>query len=333
MSSAIQILTDLKNKKYFPVYFLHGEEPYYIDLIADYVANNILNETEKSFNQSLLYGKEIDVPSLISIARRYPMMSKFQVIVVKEAQHIKKIEDLLGYINQPSASTILVVCYKYKTIDNRTKFAKALSKKCVVLESKRLYDNKIPAWITEYVLSKGYRINNKAILIVHEYLGNDLSKITNELDKLIINIPKGSEITETIVYKHIGLNKDYNSFELNTSLGKKDYLKAYSIVKYFASNPNANPLVKTLGTLFYFFSKLYVYHTLNDKSNDSIQAALKISPFNIQEYKVASKNYTAKKTEEILSYLHEYDIKSKGIDNVSNSEGELLKELVYKILN
>lgn len=331
--SFTQIINDIKNKNYSPVYFLHGEEPYYIDKISDSILTSVLSETEKSFNQFVIYGKDTNVVSIINHAKRYPMMSKYQVIVVKEAQHIKNIEEMLGYLMNPQKTTILTICYKFKKMDGRTKFTKMLAANAVLFESKKLYDNQIPAWVKEYVLINGYRISSNSTTILTEYLGNDLSKIANELNKLFINICKGAEINEDMVYQYIGVSRDYNVFELNTAIGSKNSLKAYSIIKYFASNPKDNPVIVTINSLYSYFSKIYVYHFLKDKSKQNIAEALKVNPYFVNEYVVAAKNYNYSQTIKILYSLREYDAKSKGIDNSSTEDGELLKELVFKILN
>jgi DNA polymerase III subunit delta len=327
------LLGELKSKKYRPVYFLHGEEPYFIDQITDYIAGNILSEMEKEFNLSVLYGKETDALTVISHAKRYPMMSDYQVVILKEAQEMRNLEPLVSYIENPLSSTLLVICYKYKNLDKRTKFAKALASKAVLFESPRLYDNKIPDWVEKYTADKGYRINPKATLMVAEYLGNDLSKVANELDKLMLNVRKEEEISVRHVEQNIGVSKDYNIFELQGALSKRDVLKANQIVKYFGANPKSNPLVVTVGSLFTYFSKILVYHGLADKSRAGVAAALKINPYFVQEYENAARAYPMQKVVSIISSLRECDVRSKGVDNAGTGEGALLKELVYRILH
>jgi DNA polymerase-3 subunit delta len=342
MSTYEQIIKDLKNKVYYPVYFLQGDEPYYIDKIADYIEANVLESSEKEFNQSVLYGKDLDVLTLISYAKRYPMMSNYQVVLVKEAQDLKNLvskEDkdqknpLLEYIQHPLTSTILVFCYKYKSLDKRTKLAKAVEKNSVLFESKKLYDNKIPDWINQYVLSKGHRINPKASILLSEYLGVDLTKITNEIDKLLLNLKPGDEISIQSIEDNIGISKDYNIFELHAALGKKNILKANRIVNYFAANPKNNPMVLTIPQLYSYFMKVMTYHSLNDRSRNNVASALGVNPYFVSEYESAAKSYTQGQTVQIISYLREYDLKSKGVNNGSSDEGSLLKELVYKILH
>lgn len=337
-----QIIKDLKNKVFYPVYFLQGDEPYYIDKISDYIEENVLTESEKEFNQSILYGKDLDVLTLISHAKRYPMMSNYQVVLVKEAQDLKNMvmkeskdqkDPLLEYIQHPLASTVLVFCYKYKSLDKRTKLAKAIEKNCVLFESKKLYDNKIPDWINQYVLSKGFRINPKASVLLSEYLGVDLTKITNEIDKLLLNLKAGDEITSQHIEDNIGISKDFNVFELHAALGKRNITKANMIVNHFAANPKNNPLASTIPLLFSYFAKVLTYHTLNDRSKNNIASELGVNPYFVSDYETAAKSYSPQQTIQIISHLREYDLKSKGVNNGSADEGALLKELVYKILH
>lgn len=328
-----QIMKDLRNKIYYPVYFIAGEESYYIDEISNYIEKNVLTDIEKEFNQSVIYGRDTDIQSLVSVTKRFPMMSNYQVVIVKEAQYLANIEELQSYVENPLDSTLLVINYKYKKVDKRKAFFKALAKKGVVYESKKIYDNKIPAWITSYVKEKGYGISPKACVILAEYLGADLGKIVNEVEKLIINIPAGAEITDTLIEQNIGISKDFNIFELQNAIGKKNILKANQIAAYFKANPKDNPLIKTVSLLFSYFTKVMIYAMLKDKSKNNVAAALSISPFFVGDYQIASRNYSVKKLEQIISYLREYDLKSKGVDNISTSDGELLKELLYKILH
>jgi DNA polymerase-3 subunit delta len=329
------ILLDLKNKIYSPVYFLYGEESYFIDIISDFIENNVLNELEKEFNQSVIYGKDIDIPTLVSYARRFPMMSNYQVIIVKEAQDLNKLEELEPYILNPLESTLLVLCYKYEKIDRRKTLFKSIERKGILFESARIYENKIPDWIGEYVRKKNYLISTKACFLLAEFLGNDISKIVNEISKLIINIPEKQEITEEYVEKNIGISKDYNVFELQKALGKKEVLKANQIINYFAANPRDNPLVKVIPLLFSYFSKILIYHNLRDKSRNNVAAALSINPFFVMDYQQAAANYTSGKITSIISLLREYDLKAKGVDSNSTSfpDGELMKELIFRILH
>jgi len=327
-----QILVDLKNKKYFPIYLLSGEEAFFIDEISDYIEAHVLNEGEKEFNQSILYGKETDVPTIVSVAKRFPMMSEHQVVIVKEAQELKNIEDLTNYVNQPLDSTLLVLCYKYKKFDKRKTIAKTIAKTGVFFESAKLYENKIPEWINKQLKLKGYTIRPKAALMLTEFLGTDLSKISNEIGKLEINLPKGTEITDVIIEENIGISKDYNVFELQKALGSKDVFKANQIVTYFAANQKDNPVPKVVGVLNNFFSKLLVYHATKDKSQGNIARALSVNPFFVNDYQQAAQNYSFSKLSEVISLFREYDMKSKGVNNSSTNDGELMKELVFRIL-
>ncbi|MFW5792948.1 MAG: DNA polymerase III subunit delta [Bacteroidota bacterium] len=327
------IIKDLKNKVYHPVYFLMGEETYSIDVIADFIEDNVLDEAEKEFNFTMLYGKDVDMQTVISHAKRYPMMANHHVVIVKEAQNMNKIDELGSYLDNPQKSTILVILYKYKTVDKRTNFAKKLQKGGVLFESKKLYDNEIPKWITDYVKKQGYSIDPRAVQMLAEYLGADIGKIVNEVGKLFINTPKGSEITLKHIEENIGISKDYNVFELQKALGQKNSFKAFQIVKYFEDNPKSNPNAMILALLFSYFSKILIYHSLKDKSSKNVAAALSVNPFFVNDYITAAKKYPSAKVIDIISLIREYDLKSKGVGNINVSDGQLLKELIYKILN
>lgn len=329
----LDIISDLKKKNYKPVYFLSGEEPYFIDQISDFIEKKVLDESEKEFNQTVLYGRDTDVGTIVGEAKRYPMMSDKMVIIVKEAQNIRNIEDLDSYIANPLDSTILVICYKYKTLDKRKAFPKTVAKKGVLFESKKLYDNKIPDWIAAYLKEKKYTASPKSSQLLTEYLGNDLGKISNELDKLMINLPPGTEITPDHIQMNIGISKDFNTFELNDALTKKDVVKANRIINYFAANSKEHPLVLTIASLNAFFVKLLRYHGLEDKSKESAARALGVHPFFVSDYVNAARNYPMQKLKAIAGYLREYDLRSKGIDNASADDGALMKELIWKILH
>ncbi len=328
-----QILTDLKNKIYRPIYLLTGEEPYYIDEISDYIEKYTLNETEKEFNQTVVYGKDIDIPTLINYAKRFPMMANYQVVIVKEAQEIDKIEDLASYLDNMQNSTLLVLCYKYKKIDGRTAFKKNLEKKGVFFESKKLYDNQLPDWITTYLKIKNYQITPNAAKLLADFLGNDLQKIVNEINKLIINVPANTTVTPELIEENIGISKDFNVFELQNALGAKDIVKSNQIINYFAANPKENPLVKVIIILYPFFNKILTYQQLADKSQKNAASVLGVSPFYVKGYEEAAKKYSTEKLMQIISILREYDLKSKGVDSVSTSDGDMMKEMVYKILH
>jgi len=328
-----QVIQNLKNQIYHPVYLLHGDEAYYIDYLSDYIEEHVLTDTEKEFNQTVLYGRDVDAPTIISYAKRYPMMANYQVMIVKEAQEVNDIEALTSYVLQPLASTLLVLCHKYGKIDKRKSLAKAIDKHGVLFESPRIYDNKIPAWIEAFVKQRNYSISVKASFMLTENLGTDLSKLTNEIQKLIINIPENTEIDEVLVEKYIGISKDFNVFELQKALGAKSVFKANQIIAYFGSNPRENPLVKVIPILFSFFSKVLLYQHLQDKSRNNAASALAVNPFFLQDYQTTAQNYSQARVKSIIGILHEYDLKSKGIDNTSASDGELMKEMIYRILH
>lgn len=333
--TANQILKDLKAKKYQPIYFLMGEEAYYIDMISNYIAENVLTESEKSFNQSILYGRDTDIHTIIAAAKRFPMMSDYQVVIVKEAQNLRSIDELAFYADKPQSKTILVFCYKYKIIDKRKKVYKLLKNKACLFESKKLYDNKLPAWIKDYVDEKKCEIEQSSSQLLADYLGNDLAKISNELDKLILTLPSDNKkINSAHIEKNIGISKDYNTFELNKALTKKDILKANRIINYFAANQKEHHISLVVASLFYFFSKLLAYHYCPNKTdNKAVASALSVSPFFVNDYREAAKKYKARKVVDIISLLREYDLKSKGVGNVSATAGDLLKDLVFRILH
>ena len=331
-----QIIGELKKKQYRPIYFLMGEEPYFLDMITDYIAENALSEDEKSFNQVIMYGKDTNIFSVLDAAKRFPMMAQHQVVIVKEAQHLKEIDKLQFYIEKPLKSTILVICYKDKTLDKRLKLYKNLDKSndAIVFESKKMYDNQIPAWITGYLTERGFSIFPAAADLLKDYLGSELSKVVNELNKLMITLPPNEKkITLEQIESNVGISKDYNVFELRKALGEKDILKANRIIDNFARNPNDNPMVLVIGSLYSYFVAILTYHYLPDKSQSVVASALKINPFFVKEYVAASKKYSAPKIVQIISILREYDLKSKGVGSSSASNGDLMREMVFKILH
>ena len=329
-----QIMTDLRRKTYRPVYFLMGEEAYYIDQISDFIQNNILNETEIDFNLNVLYGKDVDIATVINAAKRYPMMSEYQVIIVKEAQLIKDWDALSFYLANPLKSTILCFCYKYGKPDGRKKWVQDLNKSAVVFESKKLYDNQVGLWIREYLADRKVRISEKAEMMLTEFLGTDLSKIANELDKLLITKkPEETHITPEMIEKNIGISKDFNVFELQSALINRDVLKANRIIRYFGENKKANPIQMVISQLFSFFSNLMMYHYLPDKNPATVAAELKVTPYFTKDYGQAAKNFNAWKTMNIISWIRETDSRSKGIDDTGTEPVELMKELIFKILH
>lgn len=329
-----EIISDLKKRIFKPVYFLAGEEPYYIDLITDYIENKVLPESEKAFNQIIFYADDTNIAAIIDTARRFPMMASHQVVIIKEAQTLKKLEDLVLYLEKPLLSTILVFSYKYKTLDKRTKLFKTLESLAVYFESARIRDYLIPAWIERYLMTKGIKIDPSASALLTEYLGTDLHKIVNELDKLIITLPAGKPmITIPLIEKNIGISKDYNNFELQKAIGDKNVLKANMIVHYFGNNPKDNPITLSIGLLFGFFSKILTYHYLTDKSKNNVAAVLKVNPFFVKDYETSAMKYNVSKTVQIISLLRTFDMKSKGYGDPGTEPGDLLKELVYRILH
>ena len=327
------ILSDLKQQVYKPIYFLMGEEPYYIDEISNYIQNNVLSEEEREFNQVVLYGDAVTTKEVITMARRYPMMSKYMVIIVKEAQNLSDLDDLVYYLQKPMSSTILVFCHKYKKVDGRKKFVAELPKVGVLFESKKLYDNQVPTFISDYLKGKGLQIEPKATQLLTEFLGTDLSKVVNELEKLSLLKPKDNLLTADIVGANVGINKDFNNFELLNALVNKDVLKANRIVLYFEQNPKNNPLVLTITVLFNFFSNLMLYYYIKDKSPANVAKELGINVYFVRDYQTAASKYNGWKTLQIIALLRTYDAKSKGIDSAGVPDGELLKELVYMILH
>jgi DNA polymerase-3 subunit delta len=329
-----EIISDLKNRIFKPVYFLAGEEPYYIDLISDYIEDKVLPEADKSFNQIILYGEETSIPAIIDTARRFPMMATHQVIIVKEAQSLRKLDDLVIYLEKPLLSTILVLCYKYRTIDKRTKLFRMLEKHDAYFESPRIRDYLIPGWIERYLMAKGIKTDPNASAMLTEYLGTDLHKIVNELEKLIITLPAEKPVITTgLIEENIGISKDYNNFELQKAIGEKSIIRANMIVHHFANNTKDNPITLTIASLFGFFTKLLTFHYLTDKSKNNVAAVLRINPFFVKEYELAASKYNVSSTVKIISLLRTYDLKSKGYGDPGTDHGELLKELVFKILH
>ena len=329
-----QILSDLRRKAYKPVYLLMGEESYYIDIISDFIQDNVLDESQREFDMTVVYGKDTDMTSIVNAAKRYPMMSPHQVVIVKEAQLIKDWEPLQYYISKPLNSTLLVFAYKYGTPDKRKKWVQDIGKTGVVFESEKLREYEMGTWISRYAKEKNVNIDVKAVQMLTEFLGTDLSKVANELDKLLITKPVDSnQITPEHVEKNIGISKDFNVFELQAALINKDKLKANRIIRYFADNKKANPMLMVLAQLFNFFSGLMIYHYLSDKSPAAVASELKINPYFVKDYEKAAKAFGAWKTMNIITWIRETDARGKGIESNGVDDGELMKELVYKILH
>ena len=334
MEEVKALVNEIKNKNFKPIYFLMGEESYYIDKVSDFIEDHVLPEDQKGFNQMVLYGRDVSIDDIVSNAKRYPMMADYQVIIVKEAQDLSRtIESLETYAQNPQRTTILVLNYKYKTLDKRKSLYKTLKKNCVVFESKKLYENQVPDWIRRVLSAKDYTITPKASQMLIEFLGTDLSKINNELEKLQIVFPTGTQITPKHIEENIGISKDYNNFELRKAIGERDIKKAFRIVNYFGQNPKDNPMVVTAALLFNFFSQILHFHGLKDKSPRNVASALKINPYFVNEYIVAARNFPMKKVSGIVSSLREFDVKGKGVGANAVPQGDLLKELLVRIMN
>lgn len=329
-----QIIQELRKKIYHPVYFLTGEEPYYIDQISGYIEENVLTPAEKGFNQSIYYGRDTEPLTVMESARRFPMMANQQVIIVKEAQEWRTLEPLQKYLNTPSKSTILVINYKYKKIDGRTELSKILKKNTVYFESKKVRDYQIPQWAERYVAEKGFTIAPQATQMLADFLGDDLGKIVNELNKLFILVPQGMKITPEHIEKNIGISKDYNTFELTNALGAKDVLKANRIINYFADNPGSGSVPNVTAVLFSYFSRMFRYHFMTDKSESAVMSEFKLPGMIARKFITEARRYNPTKIFEIIGILREYDMKSKGLDASGEvTQGDLLKEMIYKILH
>jgi len=329
-----QIIRDLQNKKYAPVYLLMGEEPYYIDKISDFIQNNILDDSQREFDQLIVYGKDIEIDGIITAARRFPMISPYQILIVKEAQHIKELEKMEIYLQNIPKTTILVICYKYGTVDGRRKWITDLKKAGgIVYESVKLRDYEMSSWISKYASGKNIQLDDKAVLMLCDFLGTDLGKVANELDKLAITNPSRTrKITPEIIERNIGFSKDFNVFELLDALISNDKVKAFKIIRYFAENKKANPIQMVIAQLFGFFSNLMIFHYLPIKTAEAAASELRVHPFVAKSYVKAAQRFNAWKTMNIISLIRETDARSKGVENVATDDGDLMKELIYKIL-
>lgn len=327
------ILKDVRKEQFKPIYLLHGEEPYYIDLVSKAIVDHCIPEDFKDFNQVVVYGKDADVLSIISEAKGFPMMAERRLVMVREAQDLKDIEELEKYCANPNPTTVFVLAYKYKKFDSRKKMYKEVSKNGVVLLSDKIKDYQLPDWIQNYLKTIELSITSKACNLLSDFLGNDLSKITNELDKLSLLLPKGTTINEVHVEENIGISKDYNVFELINSIRNRDVPKAFQIVHYFEHNPKAGPMVVLVGQIFSLFAQLMRVHFASNKTPDAIAQQLRVHPFVAKEIVQATKIYPPKKISANIAILHEYDLKSKGVNSSSFSDGELMRELVYKLMH
>ncbi|MDR3142584.1 MAG: DNA polymerase III subunit delta [Tannerellaceae bacterium] len=330
-----EILKELKSGKYRPIYYLMGEESYFIDQIANYISDNILTETEKEFNLTVIYGMDADVATVINAAKRYPMMSERQVVIVKEAQSICNMEELAFYLQKPLESTILVICHKHGTLDRKKKLASEIEKCGILFESKKIKETQLPSFISLYLKQKNVSIDPKATAMIADFVGSDLSRLTGELEKLIITLPKNqTQVTPGQIEKNIGISKDYNGFELRSALITKDILKANKIIKYFEENPKTNPIQKTLPLLFSLFSNLMLAYYAPEKTEQGIANMLGLkNSWQAREYIAAMHKYNGVKAMQIIEEIRYADAKSKGVDNSSLSDGEILRELIFKILH
>ena len=328
-----QILSDIHKKNFAPVYFLTGDEPYFIDMISDTLENEALDEADRAFNQIVLYGRDVDVETIANHARSFPMMGERMVVIVKEAQDVKNLEEFEKYLDTIPETTLLVFAYKYKKFDKRKTLAKKIDKKGVWFESKKLYDSNIPGWIQNYLKGEGYSITPKATQMLADYLGTDLHKIANELKKLIIALPKKKSIDDADVERNIGISKDYNGFELQNAIGSRDVLKANRIVNYFGDNGKDNPLLVTVITLYGYFTKLIKLHTTQDKSQGNLASVLGVNPFFVKDYLAAARNYPPATCIRCISILREFDLKSKGYESGDVSEKDLYREMIFKLMH
>jgi DNA polymerase-3 subunit delta len=332
------VLKDIRAKRYKPLYFLHGDEPFYIDSIGDALENKVIPDSEKGFNQFVLYGKDTDVAGVLSYARRYPFMAERQLILVKDANKLGGIEQkeqqarLEDYALNPLSSTVLVLCY-HANADERKSFIKAFNTHGVVVQSKKLYDNKLPEWVASFCQSEGVKISPKAVQMIVDNIGNDLKRLTNEIRKIMVNLRVDQGIDAEAVERFVGISKEYNVFEFQKALATRDVLKANKIASYFSSNPKDNPLSPILIILYGFFSKVLLTHASKDKSERGLAAELGVNPFFVKDYHAAARNYSLPKAAYVIRCLRECDSRLKGLDGVSIPEGELLKELVFKIIH
>lgn len=328
-----KILADLKQKKYAPFYFFDGDEPYYIDLLSDYISNNVLDEGEKEFNLSILYGQDVSPEDLVPIAKRYPMMAEYQVVIVREAQVWKKFDALETLLLNPVKTTILVISMKGKKLDGRSNISKLIKKHGVYFNSPLLRENMIPGWISNYCASRKMNIDPRAVALLSENIGTNIHNLINALDRLEINVPKGETITADTVSKHIGISKDFNVFELQNAIGKRNDFKSLFIANYFAKNQKDHHVIMVVSALFRFFTKLITYHSLVKKTDkQSLATAMGIPPFFMSDYQQAAHNYNTDSIVAILDILYDIDLKSKGVKTTGNDSGELVKEMVSRIL-
>lgn len=330
--SAEKIINDWKKKKCKPVYWLEGEENYFIDKVTAFAEHHLLTDAEKGFNLTIFYGRDADWAQVVNACMRYPMFGELQVVLLKEAQHMKDIDKLEHYIEKPLSSTVFVVAYKEKKVDGRTKLAKLLKTNAEILTTKKMYDSQLPSWVTEMVQSKGYTAKAKAVMLLVDHVGNDLSRLENEVEKLVINLGDRGEITEDDIEKYIGISKEYNVFELQDAMARRDLPKAMKIVQYFENNPKAGPIQMVLPSLYNFFSKTFMVFGVPGKEEKTVASALGINPFFVKDYLKAASAYQYEGVEKTILLLHHYNLMSIGVGHSGGGDGGLMKEMVYKII-
>jgi len=334
-----QVLAALKKKQYAPVYFLHGEEPYYIDLLTSYMEENVLNESEKAFNLTVVYGREQTMHEILTHARRFPMGSERQVVIIKEAQELQDLKKeegrkhLAAYAQSPHPATLLVWAYKYQTLDVRKSLSKVLAQHAVLVHSKRIYEHQVGTWITAHLKERGLSITAKAAMMLQEYIGNNLTRLAHELSKLHLNLGRDTEIDDVMVQTYVGVSRTFNVFELQKALGHRDIEKAHKIITYLAEDPKSNPALPLVALLFSFFSKLLLLHHAQDKSEPALVKALQVSPYFIQDYLSAAQCYPLPKVIDNIHYLHQADLQLKGVGYPATPAGQILRELVFKLLD
>lgn len=339
MAEYAEIIKDLQKGKYAPVYFLQGDEPFFIDNISENIEHNALDETQKSFNQYVLYGKDVTFTDVLNVARKYPMMGERQVVIVKEAQDMRDWKKegpqkmLIAYLENPLPTTILVFGHKYKSLDRRTKICKVLEKQTVFLNSKRIYDDKVPGWVRSYAQASGANISEKAIMILTENIGNNLQRLANEINKLKLNVAEGQQIDEVAVQKYVGISKDYNTFELQKAISLRDEVKVMKIVQYFDANPSSNPLIMVIANLYAYFTKLLLIHHQGASDKNAVARAIGVNPFFAGEYMQAARNYPPHIVIRNIQLIHQADLQSKGIGYAMMKDGNILKELIFKLMH
>lgn len=330
--SASAIISEWKSKNFKPIYWLEGEEGFFIDEIMDFAEKQILSEADAQFNLTVFYGKDANWADIVNACRRYPMFAERQVVLLKEAQQMKDIDKLESYIENPLGSTILVVSYKGKTLDGRSKLSKLIKKKGEVFLSKKMYDDKLPLWINDYLKAEGLQINPRALILLVDHIGNDLSRIVNEIEKLVLNLEERKTITEDDIEKYIGISKEYNIYELQNALSKKDLAKAIRIIQYFDANPRAVPIQLILPSLYGYFAKILTVYQMKDKSEKALKPLFFFNPSLTAQVMQTLKNYSFSDIEKVILLLHDANLKSIGIGTSGVSIGAIMKELSYKII-